>query len=715
MSYYQRTYKTGSSAEKKSSSSKTSTTPSPSRPQYPQGIHNARNYIMHLQRTIGNQAVGRLLKSGWLQRKLNIGPANDKYEQEADAVAEKVVSMNEPQAGSNNAMGNSPSGETQRISRTPLADSITPLQRSAQAEEDDVQKVPTEEEDVQKASTKDEEELKGKFLQRKCTSCEKEEAQAKFVQRKASTEEEDIQKAPVKEDEELKGKFLQREAVPEEEDKPTQGKVLDRKISTPAFQMQRDYFDAVAKKNKRQTSVPPDHFLRNKQNQAKSTKDSSAFQMQRDYFDAVAKNNKRQTSVSPDHFLRNKQNQAKPTKDSSAFQMQRDYFDAVAKKNQRQTSVPPDHFLRKKQHQLESVVAPPGTSTSLSAGVESSINATRGGGRSLSPGERSYYEPRFGTSFEGVKIHTDSKAAQLSRSVNARAFTVGRDVFFGAGEYSPNTIQGKKLIAHELTHTVQQGGGGNGNIRLQRWIAPTDWLDYIGLAVDVGERIYIELSYEEGQEKDYKRFINNLYFAIDLILAALPGAGGGGLAFRASHKLAVAGWGAIPTTAKIKVSKEVAKQMGWSLSKATQMINIYFNVSQNKGQGDHKDKGERRTVDTHEQAGGHTQREHVGKSESWLRNRLKNHPKLKDASSFFNKEQANRVQGSFVKLYRKEIAAWLKSGKGTFTKEIRMKNVIGIVLTRGKAKTVETTKALFVLARDKSAQGWHFVTSYPIK
>ncbi|MES0491949.1 MAG: DUF4157 domain-containing protein, partial [Leptospirales bacterium] len=93
-----------------------------------------------------------------------------------------------------------------------------------------------------------------------------------------------------------------------------------------------------------------------------------------------------------------------------------------------------------------------------SSNIESSINAARGGGRSLSSGERSYYEPRFGRSFGGVKIHTDSKAAQLSRSVNARAFTVGSEVFFGAGEYSPETTKGKKLMAHELTHTVQQVG-----------------------------------------------------------------------------------------------------------------------------------------------------------------------------------------------------------------------------------------------------------------
>ena len=84
MSYFPRTHKAGLSAEKKGSSSKTSTNHSSTRSFTTPLNSSARDYIMYLQRTIGNQAVGQLWKSGWLQRKLNIGPANDKYEQESD-------------------------------------------------------------------------------------------------------------------------------------------------------------------------------------------------------------------------------------------------------------------------------------------------------------------------------------------------------------------------------------------------------------------------------------------------------------------------------------------------------------------------------------------------------------------------------------------------------------------------------------------------------
>jgi len=151
MSYNQRTHKTGSSAEKKSSSSKTSTTSSSTRPLTPSLHSPARDYIMHLQRTIGNRAVEHLWKSGWLQRKLNIGPANDKYELEADAVAEKVVSMNDSQVGSS-VVENS----AQRISRTPLVDSITPLQRKCTScEKEEAQKTPTEEDEGQMQKSPD--------------------------------------------------------------------------------------------------------------------------------------------------------------------------------------------------------------------------------------------------------------------------------------------------------------------------------------------------------------------------------------------------------------------------------------------------------------------------------------------------------------------------------------------------------------------------------
>jgi hypothetical protein len=69
---------------------------------------------------------------------------------------------------------------------------------------------------------------------------------------------------------------------------------------------------------------------------------------------------------------------------------------------------------------------------------------------------RTYMESQFGYDFTDVRIHTDEKADKFARSVNALAFTLGNDVFFGGGNYNPMTLEGKRLIAHELTHVLQQ-------------------------------------------------------------------------------------------------------------------------------------------------------------------------------------------------------------------------------------------------------------------
>ncbi|HSE15793.1 MAG TPA: DUF4157 domain-containing protein [Pyrinomonadaceae bacterium] len=82
-------------------------------------------------------------------------------------------------------------------------------------------------------------------------------------------------------------------------------------------------------------------------------------------------------------------------------------------------------------------------------------------GRPLDAGTRAWMEPRFNHDFSGVRVHTDEQAAQSARAVNALAYTVGRDVVFGAGQYAPATERGSHLLAHELTHVVQQTTGGS--------------------------------------------------------------------------------------------------------------------------------------------------------------------------------------------------------------------------------------------------------------
>lgn len=100
----------------------------------------------------------------------------------------------------------------------------------------------------------------------------------------------------------------------------------------------------------------------------------------------------------------------------------------------------------------------------------------RSSGQPLDPATRTFMEPRFGRDFSGVRVHTDGKAAQSAQSVNALAYTVGQDVVFGNGQYTPETDQGRRLLAHELTHVMQQTRSGG--IRLDRKKVPTNFGEF---------------------------------------------------------------------------------------------------------------------------------------------------------------------------------------------------------------------------------------------
>jgi outer membrane protein OmpA-like peptidoglycan-associated protein len=89
-------------------------------------------------------------------------------------------------------------------------------------------------------------------------------------------------------------------------------------------------------------------------------------------------------------------------------------------------------------------------------GLESYLAGSAGHGRPLPPATRAYFEPRFNRAFTEVRVHADDHAARAARSVDAQAFTSGAAIHFGAGQYRPGTVGGDRLLAHELTHVVQQ-------------------------------------------------------------------------------------------------------------------------------------------------------------------------------------------------------------------------------------------------------------------
>ena len=106
------------------------------------------------------------------------------------------------------------------------------------------------------------------------------------------------------------------------------------------------------------------------------------------------------------------------------------------------------------------------TETAVPPAVTDSL---RSPGRPLAPEVRAFMEPRFGCDFSRVRVHADDKAAESARALHARAYTVGHDLVFAAGQYAPDDSAGKVLLAHELTHVVQQKREPAIRLRIHPW------------------------------------------------------------------------------------------------------------------------------------------------------------------------------------------------------------------------------------------------------
>lgn len=111
-----------------------------------------------------------------------------------------------------------------------------------------------------------------------------------------------------------------------------------------------------------------------------------------------------------------------------------------------------------KKEEKKSVQAKLKESNSVNEGVESDLNSSKSGGSAMDKNTKQEMESGFGANFSNVNIHTDSKAVQMSEELGAQAFTHGNDVYFNKGKYNPDSKEGKHLLAHELTHTIQQTG-----------------------------------------------------------------------------------------------------------------------------------------------------------------------------------------------------------------------------------------------------------------
>jgi hypothetical protein len=109
-----------------------------------------------------------------------------------------------------------------------------------------------------------------------------------------------------------------------------------------------------------------------------------------------------------------------------------------------------------------------GSTATASAQLSSRIESKAGTGNKLSGRVLHEMSTSFGTDFSQVNIHTDADAVQMNKELNAQAFTNGSDIYFNNGKYSPETSEGKELLAHELTHVIQQKGEEKFNVRNQK-------------------------------------------------------------------------------------------------------------------------------------------------------------------------------------------------------------------------------------------------------
>ncbi len=296
-----------------------------------------------------------------IQAKLNIGKSNDKYEKEADAVADKVVNKdgifgNQPFLAPSPSVQRSDdqelqkSEETEQIQEKPIAESITPL---VQRKEDEEVQQKSQEEEVQMMADEEVQQKEEEEVQTK----EEDEVQKQ-------SEEESIQKQPEEND-------IQQKLIPE-----------------------RDTGEASVQRKGTETS---------------NSSDVSPIQRK-------------------DDEIQEKEEEIQEKEDEEV---------------QRSSSV----------------------DTGDTSNLENNLQSSKGGGSPMDDSTRSQMESGFGADFSGVRIHNDSNAVQMNKDLGAQAFANGNDIYFNEGKYDPSSKDGQHLLAHELTHTIQQGASPHANVQ----------------------------------------------------------------------------------------------------------------------------------------------------------------------------------------------------------------------------------------------------------
>ena len=360
-------------------------------------LNRAARFSQHMSRVkvYGNRPV--------IQPKIAVGAPGDKYEVEADQMADRVMSMAAP--GKNQSIQREALLEEDKkddsLQTKPLAASITPVvQRET---------LPApEEEDTEQLAQAKAIGSSSSYLQRETLPAPEEEeedpqlAQAKAIGSSSS--------------------YLQRETLPAPEEEDTEQLAQTKPLGSSSSYLQRETLEAPEEEEDPQLA------------QTKPLGSSSSY-LQRETLEAPEEEEDPQLA------------QTKPLGSSSSY-LQRETLEAPEKEEDPQLAQtkPSRHKAVKDQ------------SFDAGSNVESQLNSSKGGGSPLPDEVRSFMEARFGADLSQVRVHTGSEAVEMNKELNAQAFTHGKDIYFGSGRYNPGSSEGKHLLAHELTHVLQQTG-----------------------------------------------------------------------------------------------------------------------------------------------------------------------------------------------------------------------------------------------------------------
>jgi outer membrane protein OmpA-like peptidoglycan-associated protein len=333
----------------------------------------------------------------FFQPKLAIGRPGDKYEQEADAVAEQVV----------NGQGQAPAVQQKEISA---------IQRTSLA-------TPVEDEKLGTAEARME---KDKLVQEKPE-----------VQRMEGEEEEPVQ---MMEGEEEEVQMMEEEEEPVQMMEGEEEEVQMQEEEEEPVQMMEGEEEEVQMQEEEEEPV---QMMEGEEEEV---------QMQEEEEEPV------QMMEGEEEEVQMQEEEEEPVQMMEGEEEEVQMMEGEEEEVQMQEGPLSPRLQRAMEEEVQ-MKAEAGGSTA-GPQLSSRIQNAAGKGRPLPGKTRAEMESAFGVGFGGVNVHTDAGAVQMNKELGAQAFTHGRDVYFNSGKYRPESSEGKRLLAHELTHVVQQGGGG---------------------------------------------------------------------------------------------------------------------------------------------------------------------------------------------------------------------------------------------------------------